>query len=254
MPSFSYFELPVENSHTMRGSLHYADTENAPWFVFCHGFTSQRMGPGYLFVKLSKTLAYSGFNSLRFDFCGSGESDGNFCDMNVSTMDSDLTTIVNWLRKEQHASRIILLGHSFGAIIASNCSIYAQGLVLISPVANPQNLICKQSKLIESGPNAEGFYEYGPHEMRASFMNYLKIDPVKSLCDSFRGPLLLVHGSEDKSISVEESGRYISEARKIGIDSQYHILQGADHNFSRVSDVRLLCNTVTNWAKEHFCD
>ncbi len=253
MHKFSYFELPGEKKQLIRGSMHISGSGiQAPWFIFCHGFTSQRMGPGYLFVKISKALADAGFCSVRFDFRGSGESDGEFSEMNVSTMKNDLMTIVSWLKKTQNPSTVFLLGHSFGGMIAALCSKDVNGVALLSPVGNPQKLILSQKKIIESGPNSEGYYEHGPHEMDSSFAaSLLESKPVETLCKDLKGDLLLIQGDSDKSIPVEESAVYVSEARKCGINCEYHIFNGADHNFSRVSDVKLLCKTVNEWAKEH---
>jgi dipeptidyl aminopeptidase/acylaminoacyl peptidase len=89
--------------------------------------------------------------------------------------------------------------------------------------------------------------------MNISFIDGLKyIDPVKTLIEHYKNPLLLIQGDNDKSISVRESGRYVHAARKVGISTDYQIINGADHNFSRVSDVKQVCNTVTNWIKEQF--
>lgn len=254
MNAFSYFELPVESNQFLRGALHSTCTENAPCFIFCHGFSSQRMGPAYLFVKLSRILADAGFSSIRFDFRGSGESDGFFYDMNISTMKKDLSTVLMWIKQYRNPTKFFLIGHSFGGIIVTLCSKDADGVVLISPVANLQELLQSQNKMIQAGPNNNGFYEFGPHEMKNSFTEYMQIDPVKILCESFKGPLLLIHGDADKSISKNESERYFSEARKSGINPQYHILKDADHNYSRVADIKLLCDIVTDWAKEQNCE
>ncbi|NLL12644.1 MAG: alpha/beta fold hydrolase [Fibrobacter sp.] len=253
MHKFSYFELPGDKNQLIRGSLHISGSGiQAPWFIFCHGFTGQRMGPGYLFVKISRALADEGFCSVRFDFRGSGESDGKFPEMNVSTMKNDLMAVISWLKKNHNPSRIFLLGHSFGGMIAALCSKEANGVTLLSPVGNPQKLISSQKKIIESGPNSEGYYEHGPHEMDSSFASFLlEINPVETLCKNLKGALLLIQGDSDKSITVEESSVYVTEARKCGIDCEYHVFNGADHNFSRVSDVKLLCRTVNRWAKEH---
>ncbi len=253
MHKFSYFELPGEKNQFIRGSLHISDSkEQKPWFIFCHGFTGQRMGPGYLFVKLSRALADAGFCSVRFDFRGSGESDGEFFEMNVSTMKNDLMAVISWLKKNYNPSALYLLGHSFGGMIASLCSHDADGVALLSPVGNPQKLILSQNKIIESGRNSNGYYEHGPHEMDSSFATFLLgVNPVDTLCKSLKGALLLIQGDADKSISVEESAVYINVARKCGIGCEYHVFNGADHNFSRVCDVLMLCRTVINWAKEH---
>src|SRR2546426_5960176 len=49
-----------------------------PGVVLFHGFTGDRMESHWLFVKCSRALALAGIASLRFDFYGSGESEGEF--------------------------------------------------------------------------------------------------------------------------------------------------------------------------------
>jgi alpha/beta superfamily hydrolase len=253
--NFRFFEITGDNDEIIRGSLHLSQPSDAPWVIFCHGFTGQRMGPAYLFVKLSKILAASGISSLRFDFRGSGESDGIFADMTTFTMQSDLNHVINMLDTLHMPSGKILFGHSFGAMICalSSHQTNADGMIFLAPVADPEKLIQQCNDTILKGANSEGKFEYGPHEMNISFIDGLKnIDPVKTLIEHYKNPLLLIQGDNDKSISVRESGRYVHAARKVGISTDYQIINGADHNFSRVSDVKQVCNTVTNWIKEQF--
>jgi alpha/beta superfamily hydrolase len=135
---------------TIRGSLLVTRRMGAPWFVFSHGFTGHRLGPGYLFVQLSRKLAEHGVSSLRFDFSGSGESDGRFQDMTIDTMQSDLLSAVRLVRKRYSPSAVVLLGHSLGGMIAGLCCARAKpdGLVLLSPVADPQGLIMRRKAIM----------------------------------------------------------------------------------------------------------
>ena len=239
----------------LRGSLHLTRAKGAPWFIFCHGFTGQRLGPGYFFVRLARDLAAAGFSSLRFDFSGCGESEGLFRDMTIDTMNSDLLSAVRLVRRSYAPSRIILIGHSLGGMVAGLCCGKAKpdGLVLLSPVADPQGLIRRRAAIMEAGTNARGFYENGPHEMALGFLDGLrKADPVAVVAAEFHGKLLLVQGDCDTSISVAESGRYVNAAREAGIETVYHILKSADHNYSSVSHFQTISSTVTAWAKERF--
>ena len=47
-----------------------------PAVMILHGFTGQRIEPHRLFVKLARQLVAAGIAALRFDFRGSGESEG----------------------------------------------------------------------------------------------------------------------------------------------------------------------------------
>ncbi|MBN2188868.1 MAG: alpha/beta fold hydrolase [Chitinispirillaceae bacterium] len=240
---------------TLRGSLLVARPKGSPWVVFCHGFTGHRLGPGYLFVQLSRSLGQAGISSLRFDFSGAGESEGRFRDMTVDTMRSDLLSAARLVRERCAPSSLILLGHSLGGMIAAlECaSIKPDGLVLLSPVADAQGLIKRRKTIMKAGPNAGGFFENGPHEMALAFLDGLKsIDPVAAVAGHFKGKLLLFQGNCDESITVVESARYVHESLKAGIETTYHVIRNADHNFSAVSHFKTLCSTSTSWIKERF--
>jgi pimeloyl-ACP methyl ester carboxylesterase len=240
---------------TVRGSLLVTRPKGSPLVVFCHGFTGHRLGPGYLFVQLSRALARAGVSSLRFDFAGAGESDGLFRDMTVDAMRSDLLSAARLVRKRCAPSSLILLGNSLGGMIAAlECAaIKPDGLALISPVADAQGIIKRRETIMKAGPNADGLFENGPHEMALAFLDGLKsIDPVAAVSGHFKGKLLLFQGDCDESITVGESARYVHESLKAGIETTYHVIRNADHNFSTVSHFKTLCSTITSWVKERF--
>lgn len=252
---FSSFECISGRNLTIRGSLHETGVPGVPCVVFCHGFTGQRLGPGYLFVKMSRALADNGIASLRFDFSGAGESEGWFSEMNTDTMMQDLTTVVGELRRRGPPSRLILCGHSLGGMIAARCAapLDVDGLILLAPVSDPEENARRNRGLLDAGPNTTGFYEKGPHEMSISFLESLVgFDPVKELTALYTGPLLLIQGDNDLSIPVEESYRYILEAEGTSISTDYHLLKNTDHNFSHVTDVKTVITMTIAWLKEHF--
>jgi alpha-beta hydrolase superfamily lysophospholipase len=241
------------NGQTIRGSIHSVRPKGGIWCILCHGFTGHRIGPGFLFVRLSRELQAIGVSSLRFDFRGAGESDGLFRDMTVDSMQSDLISAVRLVCRRFAPGCLLLLGHSLGGMIAAlQCGpAKADGLALLAPVAEPKGLIKRRGHIINAGPNASGCYENGPHEMSLSFIDGLKnIDPPAIMTEQFHGPLLLIQGDADASIAVAESIRYVDAARSAGIKTGYYILKGADHNFSTVSHFSEASRNVTEWAKE----
>ncbi len=252
---FSTFEYEAGDGMRIRGSRHGTGRTNSPCVIFCHGFTAHRFGPGYLFVKISRALADAGFSSVRFDFRGAGESEGLFSAMHAGTMMEDLDTIVFETRQRWSPSRLVLCGHSFGGMIAARraAPLGVDGCILLSPVGDPLRAVHSRKSLLESGPNPTGFYENGPHEMSLAFLDHLLgFDPVEEFSACFKGKLLLLQGDKDPSIPVEESFRYIAASKDASVPAEYHLLQGADHNYSRVADVKKVTETISSWMKEHF--
>lgn len=77
--------VEIENKGLiLRGVLHIPEDIKVKEPIVCifHGFTGDKIGPHFIFVKLSRILARRGIASVRFDFAGSGESDGDFVDEN----------------------------------------------------------------------------------------------------------------------------------------------------------------------------
>ncbi|AST57737.1 Alpha/beta superfamily hydrolase [Thermoanaerobacterium thermosaccharolyticum] len=94
-----YIECKNENT-ILRGTLHIPDNVQGkiPVAILFHGFTADRNeNRFFMFVDLSRELEKRQIASVRFDFAGSGESDGEFCDMSVSSEIADRNAILNLL-------------------------------------------------------------------------------------------------------------------------------------------------------------
>ncbi|PKP55158.1 hypothetical protein CVT91_16415, partial [Candidatus Atribacteria bacterium HGW-Atribacteria-1] len=71
-----YVTLEV-NDQKLRGMVHFPSGRGPfPAVALFHGFGGQRMEPHFIFVKLSRLLAKNKIITARFDFRGSGESEG----------------------------------------------------------------------------------------------------------------------------------------------------------------------------------
>ena len=78
------------------GTVHIPDGPGPfPGVLLCHGFTGQRIEAHFIFVKMSRALEQAGIASLRFDFRGSGESEGRFQGSSSATISSPGTS--SWL-------------------------------------------------------------------------------------------------------------------------------------------------------------
>ena len=108
---------------TLRGMLHIPDNASGKVPVVCifHWFTGTKVEPHFIFVKLSRRLEKAGIASLRFDFGGSGESDGDFEDMTILTELEDAKAILDYAKSLPFADaeRIGVVGLSMGGTVAS---------------------------------------------------------------------------------------------------------------------------------------
>lgn len=250
--SFKYVQWEHEGS-AIRGSLFTTRERNAPWVILCHGFTGHRIGPNYLFVELGRHFALQGINTIAYDSRGCGESDGEFADITIASLRSDLVSAYRIIKEKYNPPSIHILGHSFGGTVAAWAldRISVDGLILVSPLADIPKHIKSHEYILTQGKNSDGFYEYGPHEMKIDFLNELKsCEPFSALRKSTIKGLLLFQGDADQDIPVEESRMYVDAARKHGIETVYHIVKEADHRFRTVQSRIFLRNTITAWIKE----
>ncbi len=251
--SFKFAEWENRNNY-IRASLYIAQNKNAPWVILCHGFTSHRIGPNYFFTGIARYLASRGISVNAFDFGGCGESDGNFSDITITSLCSDLVSAYKYIKKTFAPAKILLLGHSFGGSIAvlTAPSLSIDGLILISPLADTKKRAQSHEYILTSGANDSGCYEYGPHELKLKFLNELKdCDPVAALSKEITDNIILFQGNCDQEIPIQESAAYIERIKELGIEPAYHIVKDADHRFSTVGSRHFLNQTLVTWIKEH---
>ncbi|MGN1116403.1 MAG: alpha/beta hydrolase family protein, partial [Candidatus Ornithomonoglobus sp.] len=101
---------------TLRGDLlKPEDAEKCPVAVIFHGLMSSRgKTDESMFYRIAYALLERGIASVRFDFNGHGDSDGEFRDMNVFNEILDAGKIIDYVRSLPFASDIYIAGHSQG--------------------------------------------------------------------------------------------------------------------------------------------
>ncbi len=130
--------------------------DNTPCLVFVSGSGAQDRNESMLnhkpFLVLADYLARHGIASLRYDDRGVGESEGNFVGSTINTFAQDAAGALKYLRQLHIFSAIGLLGHSEGAMIASqlcrnpdNADFY---ILIGAPAVAIDTLMYVQSKLV----------------------------------------------------------------------------------------------------------
>jgi len=120
--------------------------DGQPVVIICH---PHPLYGGSLTNKVVHILARGvsdlGLASVRFNFRGVGESEGQFDDGRGES--EDLLTVVDWLRTQHPGSPVWLAGFSFGAYIAlrSYSVAKAERLLLIAPPATLYDLSAIQA-------------------------------------------------------------------------------------------------------------
>jgi alpha/beta superfamily hydrolase len=80
--------------------------------ICCHGFTGTKCESGRLFVSTARAMQKAGLDVLRFDFMGSGDSEGEFNEMTPNTQIRDARAVLAW--GQRRYERVAMLGLSLG--------------------------------------------------------------------------------------------------------------------------------------------
>lgn len=209
-----------------------------PAIVLLHGFLGHMNdllvygSEESLYEMTARLFAEKGLASLRFDFRGSGSSDGEWKDTTFTKQISDAISSIDFLSsvEDVDSRRIGVIGLSQGGLVAAclaACDSRVKSVALWSAVAIPVHtysaLLGKDS--VDRAINADPFEEItagiswgGITVLRKEFFEELfLINPVAEIV-SYDGPLLVVSGSKDDLVfpQPEVSNLFIKYHR--GVD------------------------------------
>lgn len=248
-------EFPARPGKMLRGMLHLpaALKPPAPGVVFFHGFTGNRMESHWMFVKCSRALAQAGVASLRFDFYGSGESDGEFREMTLRREIADGCAAVAFLRGQAgiDPKRVGLLGLSLGGAVAATLApgVRAKALVLWSAVAHPAQLGDFIKKSVRKIPGKVGAIEFGAQEIHPRLIeDLLKFEPIRHLA-RYHGPTLIIHPEKDEVVPPSQARDFLRAAG--AVTKELAIVAGADHVYTGVPWEHEVIVRTVHWFGRH---
>ena len=110
--------FPGAQGAMLDARLDAAPTAPRAYALFAHCFTCTKQSLAA--ARVAAALAEEGIATLRFDFTGLGDSEGDFANTNFSSNIDDLVAAADFLRREFTAPKI-LVGHSLGgaAVLAA---------------------------------------------------------------------------------------------------------------------------------------
>jgi hypothetical protein len=224
-----------------------------PGVAFFHGFTGDRMESHWIFVKCARALAKVGIAALRFDFYGSGESDGDFREMTLRGEISDARAAVDYFRRQKKIDpkRVGLLGISLGGAIAAELAtkVRARAVVLWSALAHTAHLRTLAVTSVKPISGGGGAVEYDAREISPHFLeDALEAEPVRSLA-RFKGPTLIIQPEKDEAVPLSHAQDYYQAAGARA--KELVVIPGADHVFSSVPWEREVIARTVEWFRAH---
>lgn len=237
------------------GMLHLPEGAG-PWpgVALLHGFTGHRSESHFIFTKQARHLAQHGIAALRFDFRGSGESEGDFCEMTIEGEISDAAAALDFLQAQEEIdpTRLGILGLSLGGCVATCLAARdprIRTLVLWSAPADLLHVITqgaeKPSRSVAENPKG---YDIGGLIVGTGFIqDVMRIRPLEA-AQQFAAPVLVVHGTKDETVPPDHA-RLCYEA--FSGPKALRLVEGADHTYSLTPWEEEVITASTDWFTSH---
>ena len=239
-----YKELNVDG-YTLRGFLSEPDKKYDTVCVMLHGFTGHKNENNFMFKDLSRYIVEAGVATVRFDYRGSGDSDGYFTDQNFDTVLKDAEAMYQFGKNLPGVKHLILLGFSMGGATASMLSVKHNGeiskLILMSPAGNMAELtenIFAMNKVVAPEYVDMGGY-YISKEFYYSFMNK---DLYRGIPD-YLGPVLITQGLADQAVNPKYTHKYFN----LYPNSRYVLIEGSSHCYGKVEYRKTLFEEIIHF-------
>ncbi len=239
----------IKNTKGFNLSALLCDTDSDQVVIVCHGFTGSKEGGGRA-VEMGEALVNNGFSTILFDFSGCGESDGCFADISLSSHTDDLEAVVKWSRQNGF-KKIVLNGRSFGGSTVINYASRDKNIKAVCTWAAAARLV----DLFESfaGEEITGFpdrliaihEDEGTIYLKANFFyDLLQHDMLKAAAKLDLQGLLIIHGSADEAVPVEDAHLLYQAASE---PKQLSIIEESDHRFSE--HINEVWDIFFNWLR-----
>lgn len=236
---------------TLAGRLHLPAGPARAWAMYAHCFTC---GKDLRAVReVAEALALRGIGTLRFDFSGLGQSEGDFADSTFSSDVHDLEDGAAWLA-ETFSAPSLLVGHSLGgaaALVAAGRIDSIEAVATIGAPSDPthvRHLFEGAAAEIRDTGEAEVSLAGRPFTIRDSFLEDLEKHPLLESLATLRKPLLILHSPQDNTVDVDHARKLYQAARH---PKSFVSLDGADHLLTRPEDAMYVGDVVATWAARY---
>lgn len=230
-----------------------------PAVVLCHGFGGTKSGRHRLYVHLAQSLSAIGITSLRFDFRGSGDSEGDFSEMTLEGEVSDALKAIQIISKDPHVdpSRIGIMGKSLGglvAVLAANRSKKIKSIALLAAAFSAHQWREKMLKAQDPSLSAEArkmIINFDGSPTNETFLKqFFSVRMEEELKALENLPFLDIHGEKDASVIVEHANLYGKCRQQCVGETRMIRLPQSDHDFSNEQERNIAIIEVCNWFQK----
>lgn len=244
-------EIPVtfiSEGHQLIGILHTGDSKKL--VILCHGFTGNKIENKKLFVEAARIFADGGFDALRFDFYGSGDSEGDFADTTLSHNIANLKDAMKW-GKERGYEKLAVLGISMGGATAilTLAESSADALITWSAVPDMEKLFNSYVGDVSKIDPDIKVHEYDGWLIKKEFWTDGIRHNIKEALAKIIIPKFIVQGTADAPLFVQGFHSF----RDIVVPpADFMEIPDAGHTYQTPSHRRQVIRQTLIWLIRHF--
>ncbi|ALJ05685.1 alpha/beta hydrolase [Pseudalgibacter alginicilyticus] len=244
----------IEGSHSkpiLTDIFYTKNNKPKPIIIFCHGYKGFKDWGAW--NLMAAAFANAGFFFIKFNFSHNGGTSNQpidfpdleaFGNNNYTKELDDLKVVIDWicsnddLKKEADTKTLSLIGHSRGGgivaikaeedsrikklITLASVSDYANRMGSLTNITSWQK---KGVKFVVNGRTKQQMPHY--YQFYEDFIKNKNRLTIERAVSNLKIPHLILHGSEDTSVSIKEA----NNLHKWNPKSKFKVIEGANHVF-----------------------
>ncbi|MGI9334288.1 MAG: bifunctional alpha/beta hydrolase/OsmC family protein, partial [Gammaproteobacteria bacterium] len=194
-----------------------------------------------------------GIATVRFDFTGLGNSEGDFANSNFSSNVADLLSVADAMREADQAPSL-LVGHSLGGAAVLAAAGKIPECVAVATIGAPSDpshvshLFAGSLDEIEDSGEAEVNLAGRRFKIKKQFLDDIASQSLKTQVRGFRRALMVFHSPVDDIVNIDNAAEIFQAARH---PKSFVSLDRADHLLSRREDSEYVAATLAAWAERY---
>jgi alpha/beta superfamily hydrolase len=221
--------------------------------IMLHGYPDgHKSSNNDLFGDLEHLLTKDGFDTVRFDFHGCGDSNGESDHFTFQTALRDYKVVLDWADKKGYRS-FVVIAEGFGNCIGlMDLRRSIKCFVMLWPMLDPKNSWLKSYIEKAFGDNTGGnSVNVDGIKVGKEFLRQLNECDIGRYIKNIDIPILIQHGSKDENIPIEHLDvmrEHVQSSRRVDItsyDSGEHGLQRLNERESMFFHIRQFLQKYT---------